>query len=71
MYPSAMAIDESSIAFKDRLRRWRGKRYQKEVNDLLSVSLATIRKWESGKRTPTKLSLSEIERRMAEHPERP
>lgn len=50
--------------FKDRLRKWRGKRYQKEINDIFQVSVATIRKWEAGKRTPTKLSLAEIYRRM-------
>jgi predicted transcriptional regulator len=52
--------------FKDRLRAWRGKRYQKQAADILSVSTACIRKWEKGKRTPGKLALAEIERRMAD-----
>lgn len=54
-------------AFKDRLKEWRGKLYQKEAAEILSVSTATIRKWESGKRTPGKLALAEIERRMEAH----
>jgi len=53
--------------FKKRLKRWRlenGNLRQKEAADKLSVSVSTIRKWESGKRTPNKLALLELERRM-------
>lgn len=55
--------------FKNRLRAWRYSftpwKYQKEAAEILSVSTATIKKWEAGKRTPTKLAMGEIERRMA------
>lgn len=50
--------------FKDKLVRWRGRLMQKEAADLLGVPLATLRKWEYGKRTPKAITLCEIERRM-------
>lgn len=52
-----------------RLRVWRGKRRQKEAAADLDVSLPTYRKWEYGKRTPSKLALAELERRMTTNPE--
>lgn len=54
-----------SDLLKARLREWRGKRRQKEAAADLDVSLATYRKWEYGRRTPNKLALAELERRMA------
>jgi transcriptional regulator with XRE-family HTH domain len=50
--------------FKDALKIWRGKRYQKEAADALGVSLSAYRKWEKGKRQPKQISMPEIERRM-------
>lgn len=50
--------------FKDLLRKWRGDRMQKEAAFILGVPVATLRKWEYGKRTPTKLTRCEVERRM-------
>jgi DNA-binding transcriptional regulator YiaG len=55
--------------FKKRLKAWRGKRRQKEAANDLDVTLAAYRKWEYGKRTPTKLSMVELERRMELHPD--
>jgi transcriptional regulator with XRE-family HTH domain len=53
--------------FKDRLKAWRGKRYQKEAANDLGIPLPTYRKYENGKRTPVKLSMCELERRMKNH----
>jgi DNA-binding transcriptional regulator YiaG len=50
--------------FSERLKKWRGKLYQKEAAAKLDVPLPTFRKWESGKRTPGKLTLAEVIRRM-------
>lgn len=37
---------------------------QKEAADVFGVPTGTYRTWEKGSRTPKKLSLAEIERRM-------
>lgn len=50
---------------KDRLREWRGKRRQKEAASDLDIPLPTYRKYEYGKRTPNKLALAELLRRMS------
>jgi transcriptional regulator with XRE-family HTH domain len=50
----------------DRLRLWRGKRYIKEAADILGIPIGTYRKYEEGKRTPNKLALAELERRLEE-----
>lgn len=55
---------------KDRLKAWRGKRLQKEAAADLDVPLATYRKWEYGKRTPDKLAMVELNRRLEANPER-
>ena len=55
--------------FKTQLKAWRGNRLQKEAAADLDVSLGTYRKWEYGKRTPTKITLAEILRRMGDKPE--
>lgn len=52
--------------FKTRLRNWRISNglIQKEAAVKLDVAVATIRKWEKGKREPKKLTMAEVERRM-------
>lgn len=50
--------------FKDRLRNWRGKHKQIVAAMQLGVPLATYRKWETGKRTPKKLTQLGIEQVM-------
>ncbi len=52
------------VRFKDELREWRGRLRQKEAAEKLDVPVATFRKWEIGKRTPNKLAMAEIKRRM-------
>lgn len=54
----------STLLLKDRLKTWRGKRYRKEAAALLDIPLATYRKYEEGRRTPNKLALAELERRL-------
>lgn len=51
----------------DRLRQWRGKRYIKEAAAILGLPMGTYRKYEEGKRTPNKLALAELERRITEN----
>jgi len=51
-------------SFATRLKNWRGPLRQKEAASVLDVKLGTFRSWENGKRTPNKLALIEIERRM-------
>jgi len=53
-----------SDQLKDLLREWRGKRRQKEAASDLDIPLPTYRKYEYGKRTPTKLAMAELLRRM-------
>lgn len=38
----------TEIAFKRRLKSWRGKLLQKEAASLLGVNLRTYERWESG-----------------------
>lgn len=47
-----------------RLKKWRGKLYQKEAADKLNLPLPTYRKYEYGVRQPNPLALAELERRM-------
>jgi hypothetical protein len=49
---------------KDLLREWQGKRRQKEAAADLDIPLPTYRKFLYGKRTPNKLALAELVRRM-------
>jgi DNA-binding transcriptional regulator YiaG len=56
------------IAWKDRVRQWRGRLTQKEAAAALDVPATTLRAWEYGKRQPKKASAQEFERRMASHP---
>ena len=50
----------------DRLKRWRGPLRQKEAAARLDLPLPTYRKYELGKRTPNKLALAELDRRLAQ-----
>lgn len=47
-----------------RLKKLRGKLRQKEMAEKLGLPLPTYRKYELGKRTPNKLAMAELERRM-------
>jgi len=61
--------EQCAVLFKDRLKLWRGKKLSlKEAAALLDVDYPTYRKYETGKRTPCKLALAEIERRLVERP---
>jgi DNA-binding transcriptional regulator YiaG len=57
---------QMAVLLKDLLREWRGKLRQKEAADKLEVPYATYRKWETGKRTPTKFTELELRRRLRE-----
>jgi DNA-binding transcriptional regulator YiaG len=56
------------IAWKIRVRQWRGKLTQKEAADALGVPASTFRAWEYGKRQPGKAAAVEFVRRMENHP---
>jgi len=58
----------AELLFKNLLRNWRGKRYQKEAAILLGVPVQTLRKWEYGKRTPTKITQEALKARMNDSP---
>lgn len=51
---------------KDRLLKIRLERslYQKQMADALDVPLNSYRNWEYGKKTPRKMALDELERRL-------
>ena len=44
------------MSFASELVKWRGKRRQKEVNDLLGVPLKTLQSWEQGVSEPVELA---------------
>jgi Helix-turn-helix len=50
--------------FSEELKRWRGSLYQKEAAAKLDIPLPSYRKYENGKRTPNKLAIAELRRRM-------
>lgn len=52
-------------SFNKELKKWRGKRRQKEAAEVLKVSLRTYQNWEQGENTPGSLTLAELRRRMA------
>jgi DNA-binding transcriptional regulator YiaG len=58
-----------AILFKKRLRIWRGRRRQKEAAADLSVPVSTYRKWEYGKRQPSKMAMVGIEQLMSTAPD--
>ncbi len=49
-----------------RINAWRGKLSLKEAAAKLDIDYATFRKYASGKRTPCKLALAELDRRLSE-----
>ena len=51
-------------SFSQEIKNWRGKRLQKEVNDIFSVSLKTYQTWEQGTSEPSRLAMAEVRRRM-------
>ncbi len=53
-----------ALLLKNKLRLWRGDLRQKEAAAILDLPLPTYRKYELGKRTPNKLALAELERRL-------
>lgn len=55
-----------ALLLKDRLKEWRGRYSLKEAAAVLDIDYPTYRKYETGKRTPSKLALAEIERRLQE-----
>jgi hypothetical protein len=57
------------MPFKTKLKKWRGQRSLKEAAAAIDVDYPSYRKYETGKRTPCKLALAEIERRMNDHPD--
>lgn len=56
-------------SFARQLKQWRGSRPQKQAADILQVPLKTYQNWEQSENEPNALSLEELRRRMAEHPE--
>lgn len=52
------------MGLPDDLRKWRGKNPRKAAAYDLGIPISTFRKYESGDRTPTSLSLAELKRRM-------
>ena len=50
--------------FSEELKAWRGKLYQKEAASNLDIPLTSYRKYENGKRTPNKLAMAELRRKM-------
>lgn len=58
----------AEVLFKDRLKQWRKNRSLKEAAADLGVDYPSYRKYETGKRTPCKLALAELDRRMIEKP---
>lgn len=61
-----MAVKDT--AFGEKLRKWRGKRLQKEAADILGVPVMTLRNWEWSRRKPAKTCQTCIERKMVENP---
>ena len=52
------------MALKKELEIWQGKRNAKTAASDLQIPLATFRKYRNGKRTPNKLALAELRRRL-------
>jgi len=52
------------MTLAEELKKWRGNLRQKEAASKLDIPLPTYRKYEYGERTPTKLALPELKRRM-------
>ena len=56
----------ADVLLKDRIKEWKGKRSLKECAAALDIDYPSMRKYATGKRTPSKLALAELERRMAQ-----
>ena len=58
--------ETSEVPLKDRLLALRLSRKlrQKEMADALNVLLCTYRSWEYGKKTPKKVAMAEVMRRI-------
>lgn len=56
-------------SFKNRLKKWRGKRKQYEAAALLMAPIRTYQNWEQDKSTPSQWAIAELERIMEAHPE--
>ena len=52
------------MLLKKELQIWQGNRNAKTAASDLDLPLATFRKYRNGKRTPNKLALAELKRRM-------
>jgi len=50
--------------FGRELRRARGKLPRKQAAEILGVSVGALRKWETGERNPSPLTLPELMRRL-------
>lgn len=60
-----IVLSTMSTDFSRRIKKWRGAMLHKEAADKLGVPIWTYRSWEYARRTPSKLALLEIERRMS------
>lgn len=59
-----------AAGFKKELRKWRGKRLQKEAADLIGVALRTYQAWEQGAHEPPAWKCLEcVQQKMKDHPE--
>lgn len=54
------------MTLAEKIKNWRGKRNLKEAAAELGIDYPSFRKYAAGKRTPGKLALMEIGRRMEE-----
>lgn len=59
-------VEMAESLLKDRIKKWQGKRSLKECAAVLDIDYPSMRKYATGKRTPRKLALAELERRMAQ-----
>ena len=48
------------------LRKWRGKKLQKEVASILGVSVRTYQNWENGVSVPTDFCIDCIKKKIAD-----
>jgi hypothetical protein len=54
--------------FKDRLKKWRGKRSLKEAAAVLKLEYGLYRKYETGKRSPCRLATLYLDQLLLEVP---
>lgn len=54
----------TELTFAKKIKRWRGKLSLKEAAAALDIEYSYFRKYSCGKRTPGKLAMETIERRM-------